>query len=70
MIFIGPTAEQIDAVGDKLCAREKAEAARVPVVPGGAVTSTKGALALARKVGTPLLVKAVGGGAAGNETRR
>jgi acetyl-CoA carboxylase biotin carboxylase subunit len=62
MIFIGPTAEQIDAVGDKLCAREKAEAARVPVVPGGAVTSTKGALALARKVGTPLLVKAVGGG--------
>lgn len=62
MIFIGPTAEQIDAVGDKLRARDKAEAAQVPVVPGGAVTSIEGALALGGKVGTPLLVKAVGGG--------
>jgi len=62
MIFIGPTAEQIDAVGDKLCARGKAEAAEVPVVPGGAVTSIESALALGRNVGTPLLVKAVGGG--------
>jgi acetyl-CoA carboxylase, biotin carboxylase subunit len=62
VIFIGPTAEQIDAVGDKLRAREKAEAVQVPVVAGGAVASIEGALALARKVGTPLLVKAVGGG--------
>ena len=62
MIFIGPTAEQIDAVGDKLRARAKAEAAQVPVVPGGAVTSIEDALVLARNVGTPLLVKAVGGG--------
>jgi acetyl-CoA carboxylase, biotin carboxylase subunit len=62
MIFIGPTADQIDAVGDKLRARAKAEAAQVPVVPGGAATSIEGALALGRSVGTPLLVKAVGGG--------
>jgi acetyl-CoA carboxylase, biotin carboxylase subunit len=62
MIFIGPTAEQIDAVGDKLQARIRAEAAQVPVVPGGAVTSIEGAVALGGKVGTPLLVKAVGGG--------
>jgi acetyl-CoA carboxylase biotin carboxylase subunit len=62
MIFIGPTGDQIEAVGDKVLARTRAEAAQVPVVPGGAVTSIEGALALGRAVGTPLLVKAVGGG--------
>jgi acetyl-CoA carboxylase biotin carboxylase subunit len=62
VIFIGPTADQIEAVGDKLRARAAAEAASVPVVPGGAVESTTEALALAERVGAPLLVKAVGGG--------
>jgi len=62
VIFIGPTAAQIEAVGDKLRARAEAEAADVPVVPGGAVASQEEALALARKIGAPLLVKAVGGG--------
>jgi acetyl-CoA carboxylase, biotin carboxylase subunit len=62
VIFIGPTAAQIEAVGDKLRARAEAEAAAVAVVPGGAVHSVDGALALAREIGTPLLVKAVGGG--------
>ena len=62
VIFIGPTAAQIEAVGDKLRARAEAEAAAVGVVPGGAVHSVDGALALAREIGTPLLVKAVGGG--------
>ena len=62
VIFIGPTADQIEAVGDKLRARAQAEAAGVPVVPGGAVTSVEDALAMGRAIGTPLLVKAVGGG--------
>jgi acetyl-CoA carboxylase biotin carboxylase subunit len=62
VIFIGPTAVQLEAVGDKLRARVEAQAANVPVVPGGAVSSTEEALALGRKIGTPLLVKAVGGG--------
>ena len=62
VVFIGPTATQIEAVGDKLRARSEAEAADVPVVPGGAVGSVNEALALARSVGAPLLVKAVGGG--------
>ncbi len=62
VIFIGPTAQQIEAVGDKLRARAAAEAAEVPVVPGGAVDSVSEALALAENVGAPLLVKAVGGG--------
>ena len=62
VVFIGPTAAQIDAVGDKLRARAEAEAAGVPVVPGGAVGSVDEAMALARVIGAPLLVKAVGGG--------
>ena len=37
VIFIGPTAAQIEAVGDKLRARQQAVATQVPVVPGGAV---------------------------------
>src|ERR1700694_6034705 len=62
IVFIGPTADQIDAVGDKLRARAEAEAAQVPVVPGGAAHSLAEARVLAEKIGTPLLVKAVGGG--------
>ena len=62
VVFIGPTAAQIDAVGDKLRARTEAEAADVPVVPGCAVTSVEAALEAARGIGVPLLVKAVGGG--------
>jgi acetyl-CoA carboxylase biotin carboxylase subunit len=62
VVFIGPTAAQIEAVGDKLRARCEAEAANVPVVPGGPVASVDEAVALARVTGVPLLVKAVGGG--------
>ncbi|HVW67361.1 MAG TPA: acetyl-CoA carboxylase biotin carboxylase subunit [Steroidobacteraceae bacterium] len=62
VIFIGPTAAQIDAVGDKLRARAEAIAADVPVVPGGAIASAAQARQLAEEIGFPLLVKAVGGG--------
>jgi acetyl-CoA carboxylase biotin carboxylase subunit len=62
VVFIGPTAAQIEAVGDKLQARAAAQAAAVPVVPGGAVDSAQAALELGRRIGAPLLVKAVGGG--------
>jgi acetyl-CoA carboxylase, biotin carboxylase subunit len=62
IVFIGPTAAQIEAVGDKLRAREEAVAADVPVAPGGAVGSLAAARSLARAIGAPLLLKAVGGG--------
>jgi acetyl-CoA carboxylase biotin carboxylase subunit len=62
VIFIGPTAKQIDAVGDKLRARAEAQAANVPVVPGGPVSTVDDAVALGKTIGAPLLVKAVGGG--------
>jgi acetyl-CoA carboxylase biotin carboxylase subunit len=62
VVFIGPTAAQIEAVGDKLRARAEAEAAQVPVVPGCAVTLVQDAVVAGRALGVPLLVKAVGGG--------
>jgi acetyl-CoA carboxylase biotin carboxylase subunit len=62
IIFIGPTAKQIEAVGDKLRARTEAIAANVPVVPGGPVDSMAEAQKLAEEIGAPILVKAVGGG--------
>jgi acetyl-CoA carboxylase biotin carboxylase subunit len=62
VIFIGPTAAQIEAVGDKLRARAEAIAAEVPVVPGGPVETVEAARKLAAEIGAPLLVKAVGGG--------
>ena len=62
IIFIGPTADQIVAIGDKLRARAEAETANIPVVPGGAANSRAGAQILARKIAAPLLIKAVSGG--------
>ena len=62
VIFIGPTAAQIESVGDKLRARMQAQASDIAVVPGGAVGSVADAVALVRRIGLPVLVKAVGGG--------
>jgi acetyl-CoA carboxylase biotin carboxylase subunit len=62
IVFIGPTAEQLDAVGDKLEARRQALAAGLPVVPGGEIAALEDAPALAAQTGWPVLVKAVGGG--------
>ncbi|HXY50364.1 MAG TPA: biotin carboxylase N-terminal domain-containing protein [Terriglobales bacterium] len=60
--FIGPTSAQIDAVGDKLHARDEAAAAGVPIAPGGPVGTVGEAMVLGREIGAPLLLKAVGGG--------
>jgi len=62
IVFVGPTAEQIEAVGDKLAARRHAEAAGVPVLPGAAVRDIAGVSQLAAEIGFPVLVKAAGGG--------
>jgi len=62
LVFIGPTAEQLDAVGDKLTARGHAIAAGLPVVPGGPAPTPEAAAQLAREIGWPVLVKAVAGG--------
>jgi len=62
LVFIGPTAAQIEAVADKVQARNAAEAAGIPVLPGASVDSVDAALVMARRIGSPVLVKAVGGG--------
>jgi acetyl-CoA/propionyl-CoA carboxylase biotin carboxyl carrier protein len=64
IIFVGPLAEAIAAMGDKIEARRIAAAAGVPVVPGsdGPVASPSDALAWAAEHGYPVAVKASGGG--------
>jgi acetyl-CoA carboxylase biotin carboxylase subunit len=62
IIFIGPTATQIERVGNKLEARRIAEQARVPTTPGGPVESLDEARNMADRIGYPVLIKAVGGG--------
>jgi acetyl-CoA carboxylase biotin carboxylase subunit len=62
IIFIGPTVAQLNAIGDKLKARENAVAANLPIVPGGSVNTPQEAEPLAAEIGYPVLIKAVGGG--------
>lgn len=62
IVFIGPTVEQLDAVGDKLKARHNAIAAGMPVVPGGELNQPQDAEALIADIGYPVLIKAVSGG--------
>ena len=64
IVFIGPSPETIDALGDKLMARKAALAAGVPVVPGspGPVESRDEVKAFAREIGYPLMLKAAAGG--------
>ncbi|WP_369252285.1 acetyl-CoA carboxylase biotin carboxylase subunit [Geodermatophilus amargosae] len=62
IVFVGPTPESLEAVGDKLTARSHAVAAGLPVVPGGEAADLAGAQQVAAELGYPLLVKAVGGG--------
>jgi acetyl-CoA carboxylase biotin carboxylase subunit len=64
IVFIGPTAEAMEAMGDKLRARELMTAAGVPVVPGAPVEAADlgAAAAEARRIGYPVLVKAAAGG--------
>jgi acetyl-CoA carboxylase, biotin carboxylase subunit len=62
--FIGPSPAAIRTMGDKNAAREQARKAGVPVCPGsdGIVDSEKSALRIAKKIGYPVMLKAVAGG--------
>ncbi|GIW53538.1 MAG: acetyl-CoA carboxylase biotin carboxylase subunit [Gemmatimonadales bacterium] len=62
--FIGPTAEQIRLMGDKAAARKLAQKIGVPVVPGspGPISDPDAALAIAREIGFPVIIKAAAGG--------
>jgi acetyl-CoA carboxylase biotin carboxylase subunit len=67
LTFIGPSPRAIELMGSKTAAREAARAAKVPIVPGTAAplsaeASDADLAAAARKVGYPIMVKAVAGG--------
>ncbi len=64
LIFIGPRPETIALLGDKLAARETAIKAKLPLVQGSNTDTSdlKQAIAAARKIGFPILVKAAAGG--------
>jgi acetyl-CoA carboxylase, biotin carboxylase subunit len=63
-VFIGPTADHIRMMGDKITAKQAAAAAGLPCVPGsdGALETVEDALACAAKIGYPVLIKATAGG--------
>jgi len=61
--FVGPTADTIRQVGDKISARELAQAANVPLVPGtGEVTTVEAAKSAANDLEYPVVLKATAGG--------
>ncbi|MDD2478796.1 MAG: acetyl-CoA carboxylase biotin carboxylase subunit [Victivallaceae bacterium] len=62
--FIGPSADQIRAMGDKSVARKTMKKAGVPITPGsdGLITSEEDAVAFAKKLKYPVIIKASAGG--------
>lgn len=64
LTFIGPSAEHIRLMGDKITAKETVKKLGIPVVPGsdGAVKSLADAEKVAKKIGYPVLLKAAAGG--------
>lgn len=64
IVFIGPTVENILAMGDKLASRELMKKAGVPTVPGsdGVIRTVEEAGIAAEKIGYPIMIKASAGG--------
>ncbi len=64
LTFIGPKAETIRLMGDKITAKQAAVRAGIPVVPGsdGAISDMKEARKVAKEIGFPVLIKAASGG--------
>ena len=63
LVFIGPDAETIGRMGNKLAAREAVQRRGVPVVPGShAAATSDDAMAIADEIGYPVMIKAAAGG--------
>jgi acetyl-CoA carboxylase, biotin carboxylase subunit len=63
LIWVGPTADAIEQMGDKAAARQVAAHAHVPIVPGTEGTvSPERVLATAEEIGYPVMLKAAAGG--------
>ncbi len=64
LTFIGPSADHIRVMGDKIAAKETMGKAGIPLVPGsdGGISDTAEAMRVAREIGFPVLIKAASGG--------
>ncbi|CAH1055112.1 acetyl-CoA carboxylase biotin carboxylase subunit [Paenibacillus pseudetheri] len=64
IIFIGPSPDAINRMGDKAVAKETMKLAGVPIIPGsdGLVGDVEEAIMLGRDIGYPIIVKATAGG--------
>ncbi len=64
IVFVGPSAECMRLMGDKVQARATVDALKVPRVPGskGLVPNAEEAAKIAREIGYPILLKAAAGG--------
>lgn len=64
IVFIGPTPENIEAMGDKLSAKALMKEAKVPTVPGsdGGVETLEEAIKVTKEIGFPVIIKASAGG--------
>src|SRR5579862_3234040 len=62
--FIGPSAESMKNLGSKLASKALAKKCKVPLTPGsdGAIATEEEAMAVARKIGYPVIIKASAGG--------
>ncbi|MFR2689979.1 MAG: biotin carboxylase N-terminal domain-containing protein, partial [Enterococcus faecium] len=62
--FIGPKSATIDAMGNKINARQLMQEANVPVIPGstGVLSTVEEALEIADRIGYPVMLKAAAGG--------
>ncbi len=64
VVFIGPTADNMRKMGDKISARQTVTAAGVPILPGTnkSVETTEEAVKIAAEIGYPVIIKASAGG--------
>ncbi len=64
IVFIGPNPDAIDAMGDKIAAKQAAAKAKVSTVPGyqGEIADEKQAQKVAAEIGYPVMIKAAAGG--------
>ncbi|MEO3944392.1 acetyl-CoA carboxylase biotin carboxylase subunit [Gorillibacterium sp. CAU 1737] len=64
IVFIGPSPDAINRMGDKAVAKQTMKEAQVPVIPGsdGLIVDVEEAVLIAREIGYPVIIKATAGG--------
>ncbi|WP_058303717.1 acetyl-CoA carboxylase biotin carboxylase subunit [Gorillibacterium timonense] len=64
IVFIGPSPDAINRMGDKAVAKQTMKEAKVPVIPGsdGLIEDVEEAVRIAREIGYPVIIKATAGG--------